>query len=443
MATTPLRFVQSVSVFVQRLVMPIKSVAQAFYAGAMIPGDIALPAPGPNPLAEFIRLNRWGTVASAVLLALVNVVVFQELVLYAIPAAVMVTFFTLIVASRLLESERVPEALGVVAFGNWMVAVVTVSMVPWVLPVMVLTAMMPIALATPYVERDRLWPFMLGTAAVLAAIGWLGIERDDSGVVEDVADGIELGIVVLGLICAAVPIGVVVWQANRYHRAQTDAAVRLSEQLSESRRRLVVAGDAERARIERDLHDGAQQRLIAIAMRLRMLNGKSQPSDLTPVISDVETAMADIRRLANGIAPALLESAGLQPALAAAARDVGLPVETNLASVGRLDRNVETALYFCGTEAMQNALKHADGQHLRLDLFTEGDRVVLEVSDEGPGFDPMESPTSSGMVNMSDRMASIGGTLTVTSRPGGGTTVCASVLADGTTVSQRREELIR
>ena len=415
----------------------------AIYDVAMTPGDELLSASGPNPLANFVRLNRLGTVASAVLIALVNATIFREPILYAIPVAVMGTYFTLHIAESLLTRQRVPAALGVVAGGNWVVAVLTVSLLPWVLPVMVLTAMMPILLATPYVERSRLWPFMLGTAAVLAAIGWLGIERDDSGVVDDVADGIELGIVVLGLIGSAVPVGVVVWQANRYHRAQTDAAIRLSEQLSDSRRRLVIAGDAERARIERDLHDGAQQRLIAIALRLRMMNGKTSRSDLTPVISEVESAMAEIRRLANGIAPALLESAGLQPALAAAARDVGLPVQTNLAQVGRLDRSVETALYFCGTEAMQNALKHADGRQLRLDLFTSGDEVVLEVSDAGPGFDPVAATTSNGMVNMSDRMASIGGTLSVTSTPGDGTRVCASVLANGDRADAGAGALVR
>ncbi len=383
-------------------------------------------SPGPNPLGEFIRLNRYGTAASATLLALVNLAFFQEPLLYLIPAAVMVTFATLVLASKLYDEQRVPAALGVVAFGNWMVALVTVWLLPWVLPVMVLTAMMPIVLATPYVERARLRPFMLGTAVVLAAIGWMGIERDDSGVVEDVADGIELGIVVLGMIGTAIPIGVVVWQANRYHRAQTGAALELSEQLAESRRRLVIAGDDERARIERDLHDGAQQRLISVAMRLRMMNNKSQPSDLNPVISEVESAMADIRRLANGLAPALLESAGLQPALAAAARDVGLPVETHLDAVGRLDRSVETALYFCGTEAMQNALKHAGGKRLRLDLHEIDGQVMLEVSDAGPGFDPAASRSSNGVDNMSDRMASVGGTLQITSRPGEGTTVCAS-----------------
>lgn len=399
------------------------------YASAMTGGDATTSAVGPNPLGEFIRLNGYGTLASAMLIALANAVFFEEALLYLLPGAVLITFFTLRGAARLHTAQRVPAALGVIAFGNWMVAVVAVFLLPWLLPVMVLTAMMPIVLATPYVERGRLWPFMVGTGAVLTAIGWLGIERDDGGVVEDVADGIELGIVVIGMIGTAIPIGVVVWQANRYHRAQAGAAIRLSEELSESRRRLVVAGDDERARIERDLHDGAQQRLIAAAMRLRMIDGRSESPDLTPVISEVESAMADIRRLANGLSPALLESAGLDQALSASAREVSWPVETHLEPVGRLDRSVETALYFCGTEAMQNALKHARGRQLRLELRrSEGD-VVLEVTDAGDGFDVEATTNSRGMVNMSDRIASVGGTLTVASRRGAGTTVRATVPA--------------
>lgn len=397
------------------------------YASAMTGADATTSAVGADPLGEFIRLNRYGTLASAGLIALAGAVFFDNAAVYLLPGAVLVTYATLWFAGQLYAARRVVQALGVVAFGNWMVAVVAVSMLPWLLPVVVLTAMMPIVLATPYVERARLWPFMVGTAGVLAVIGWLGIELDDGGVVVDVADGIELGIVVVGLIANAIPIGVVVWQANRYHRAQAGAATRLSEQLSESRRRLVVAGDDERARIERDLHDGAQQRLIAAAMRLRMIDAKSESSDLTPVISEVESAMADIRRLANGLSPALLESAGLDRALSASAREVSWPVETDLEPVGRLDRSVETALYFCGTEAMQNALKHAGGSELRLRLRRLAGDVVLEVTDGGSGFDVETVAASRGMVNMSDRIASVGGSLTVVSSPGVGTTVRATV----------------
>lgn len=388
--------------------------------------DIVAP---PNPLGEFIRLNRIGTLASAAAIAVVNLVWFGEGLLYLIPVAVLLTYGLLHVAERLLAAQRQTEALGVIAAGNWLVAIVAVSLLPWLLPVMVLTAMMPIVLATPYVERPKMWSFLIGTTLSLAAIGWLGIGRDDEGIVDDVADEIELTIVVLGMIGTAIPIGVVVWQANRYHRGQVAAATRLSEQLAESRRRMVVAGDDERARLERDLHDGAQQRLIGVAMRLRMLSSRSASIELVPVISEVEEAMADIRRLANGLSPALLESAGLEQALHAASRGLGRSVETQFDAIGRLDRTVETALYFCGLEALQNSLKHADGQRLTMSLRLVDEEVVLRVSDAGPGFDVSSIPTSNGMINMSDRMASIGGSLSVTSTPGVGTAVEATAPA--------------
>ena len=389
-------------------------------------------ASGPSPLGEFIRLNQYGTLAAAAGLAVVNAIFFSEAILYMIPLAVLVTYGLLIVAGRQLQTGRTMQALVVIAAGNWMVAIVTLALLPWTLPVMVLTAIMPIVLATPYVERDRLWPFLVGTGLTLATMGWLGIGRDDDGVVDDVAEGIELTIVVFGMISAAVPIGVVVWQANRYHQKTATAAMNMSEQLLDSRRRLVVAGDEERSRIERDLHDGAQQRLIAVAMRLRMLDGLSPSDDLGPVILEVESAMADIRRLANGLSPALLETAGLDQALSAAVRSLGQGATTRLQPVGRLDRSVETALYFCGIEALQNALKHAGGAGVVLELTNEADVVVLSVSDTGPGFDPATMTSSNGMINMSDRMASVGGRLVVDSLPGSGTTVTATVSAAST-----------
>lgn len=402
--------------------------------GVPIMSDPTAPlTPGPSPLGEFIRLNRSGTLAAAAAIAAINAIWFGEAVLYLIPLAVVATFGMLLVADRRLAAGQTLQALGIVATGNWMVAVITVGLLPWTLPVMVLTAMMPIVLATPYVERRQLWPFLLGTGVTLTAIGWLGIGRDDDGVVDDVDAGIELGIVVLGMIGAAVPIGVVVWQANRYHRRTATAAVELSEELVESRRRLVVAGDEERSRLERDLHDGAQQRLIAVAMRLRMMNGRAETGDLGPIIAEVEAAMADIRHLANGLSPALLETAGLDQALSAAVRRLGRPTTTRFEPIGRLDRSVETALYFCGIEAVQNALKHADGAGLTVELVrAHDDVVVLTVSDTGPGFDPETVASSNGMINMSDRMASIGGTLVVDATPGGGATIRARVPVAGT-----------
>jgi signal transduction histidine kinase len=210
--------------------------------------------------------------------------------------------------------------------------------------------------------------------------------------------------------------------------AQLTAELRATiEELLASRRRLVEAQDAERRRIERNLHDGAQQQLIALAIQLGLLAELADDPDLVrQAIPDLKaqlsTALDDLRALARGIYPPLLAEQGLVMALRAQAARSPVPVVLEADQVGRYPQDTESTVYFCALEALQNMAKHARATQATIRLSGSGDTLEFSVSDDGSGF-PAGTSHGSGLQGMSDRLAAHGGTLTVRSRPGQGTTI--------------------
>ena len=198
------------------------------------------------------------------------------------------------------------------------------------------------------------------------------------------------------------------------------------DDLRASRQRLVTAQDEERRRIERNLHDGAQQHLIALKMKVGL--ALAQPESKTRAIleqlrHDADEAIDNLRELARGIYPPLLASEGLGAALGGQARRFTVPVELELADVPRQPREVEGAIYFCCLEALQNVAKYAEARQVRLRLWTEDSALAFAVDDDGKGFDPATTTRSSGLQNMRDRLEALGGSLRVRSTPGSGTSV--------------------
>jgi signal transduction histidine kinase len=202
-----------------------------------------------------------------------------------------------------------------------------------------------------------------------------------------------------------------------------------------SRERLVDTQDAERKRLERDIHDGAQQHLVALAVNLRLAQtlASRSPERAAQVLTEqgaaAEETIATLMSLSRGIYPRLLSEEGVAAALRSAAGTSPVPVDVTEHAAGRYPAAVEAALYFCCLEALQNAAKHSAAEHVNVHLDGAGDRLVLTVEDDGRGFDPAVVAAGAGLANMRDRIDSVGGDLTMESRPGGGTTLRARVPA--------------
>ena len=207
------------------------------------------------------------------------------------------------------------------------------------------------------------------------------------------------------------------------------ANFKLIEDLRASRQRLVAAQDAERRRLERNLHDGAQQQLVALAVRLRLARTTASKDlaeadrMLEQLEGDVTDALENLRELARGVYPPLLADQGLAAAIEAQARRSPLPVRVEADGIGRYPQELETAVYFCTLEALQNAAKYAQANEVAVSLLEDHGELVLSIRDDGVGFDRAATQLGAGLQNMADRLAALGGTLTVRSRPGAGTTI--------------------
>ncbi len=231
--------------------------------------------------------------------------------------------------------------------------------------------------------------------------------------------------------------------------ANTRLRSRLRDRLAElraSRQRMLAAQDRARRGLERDLHDGAQQELVALKIKLglaRTIATKEGSADLADRMLEA-AAMADqavdtLRDVARGIYPPLLESEGLGAALSAQARRAELSVTVLDRGTGRYPREVEATAYFVAVEALGNAVRHAHARHAHIELDGTAATLTISVTDDGDGFDPDSTQHGSGLTHMTDRGDSAGGTLSVASRPGHGTTitltlpipVSAGALAEG------------
>ncbi|HEV3400773.1 MAG TPA: histidine kinase, partial [Acidimicrobiales bacterium] len=227
------------------------------------------------------------------------------------------------------------------------------------------------------------------------------------------------------------------------HNVQLDSALqssldevrRQAEELRASRARIVAASDAARRQIERNLHDGAQQHLVALAVNLRLARqiAESDPDTAKEMLeqlgNDLQDAVQELRNLAHGIYPPLLVDRGLPEALSAAGGRAALPTDVVADGIGRYPPEVEAAVYFCCLEAMQNAGKHAgEGATIAVRVWEEEGALLFEVADDGVGFDPSRRETpGAGFVNMGDRVGAIGGSFGVQSAPGRGTRVSGRV----------------
>ena len=215
-------------------------------------------------------------------------------------------------------------------------------------------------------------------------------------------------------------------------RRLLDAELRASlEELRASRARIVEAGDAERRRLERDLHDGAQSRLVALKLllssaRLRARRGAGDvDAMLGEAIDELDTSLSELRELARGIHPAVLTDHGLEPALQALASRAPVPVAVQADPDERLPGNVESAAYFVVSEALANVAKYAQATEAAVAVRRTDGRVSVDVTDDGIGG--ADVTRGSGLRGLADRLAALDGTLSVESPVGGGTHLHAEI----------------
>jgi signal transduction histidine kinase len=198
-----------------------------------------------------------------------------------------------------------------------------------------------------------------------------------------------------------------------------------------SRARILAAGDEERRRLERDLHDGAQQRLLATRLALRLVRDHAPEGDaeikalLREADGEVQGALEEIRALARGLHPAILSEDGLAAALAALARRSPIPVEITAVPTTRLPADIETAAYFLAAEAIANAAKHAGASRVRVGVQRSDCEAVVLVDDDGIGGARLTS--GGGLNGLRDRIEALGGHFALTSQPGAGTELRAEI----------------
>ena len=217
-------------------------------------------------------------------------------------------------------------------------------------------------------------------------------------------------------------------------RLKADLRARL-EELRVSRLRIVEATDAARRRIERDLHDGAQQQLVALALELRLLRGKvGEQPELVPLVDSLSerlaSALAELRELARGIHPTILTDQGLAPAIEALANRAPLPVEAEVTVDERLTEPVEAAAYFVVAEALTNVVKYARASFVDVRIRRLNGEVLVDVADDGVGG--VDVGAGSGLRGLQDRLAAVDGELDIDSPLGGGTRLRARIPVEGT-----------
>jgi signal transduction histidine kinase len=229
------------------------------------------------------------------------------------------------------------------------------------------------------------------------------------------------------------------------HNVRLDSALQASlaelaernEELQASRLRIVTAADSSRRAIERNLHDGAQQHLVALAVKLGLARQIAEDGETETVLAlledlrgDVQVTIGELRELAHGIYPPLLRDRGLGEALRTASLRATLPCTVDVELTSRYPEEVETAAYFCCLEAMQNAGKYAgEGATVTARVYSDDEALHFELSDDGAGFDTDKTPLGHGFMNMRDRLGALNGRLSVESSPGAGTTIRASIPA--------------
>jgi signal transduction histidine kinase len=323
------------------------------------------------------------------------------------------------------------------AAGTWGIALIVVAAVPDATPIMVLALIGPLMTGAVYLGPRDVRRLIVAGVAVAVVLGALGFRSEGTGIEDAIPEWLFQVIMVVYLVAHVIAMSAQVSGANRIRLATlvevvsaNEALTRADADLRESRRRVISAGDQERVRLERDIHDGAQQRLVALAVQLQLasqLTRQGTPlsaDQLDAMYAESREAIDELRELARGIYPSVLAERGLEDALRSVARRAPTPVEVVYDPAIVLSSDDASAVYFVCLEALQNVAKHAGpSTSVEISLAVRDDELVVSISDDGPGFDAAVAASSRGLLNMADRAGALGGELTICSAPGVGTRI--------------------
>ena len=378
----------------------------------------------PQRLRTYLLVNALAIWSSAATLLALRLTVLDSSTLVWDAAVIIGAGLLVLLAQWLAGRGRDAEAAVLVLLTNWVVAVALTWATPFIAPVGLLALLVPLVISAEHVParaRSVLVALTVPLSGVVAFLGEWRRGRIDGGPVE------TSQALLVGVFTAVVFVVLVI--------GLRDYARRLSgrtRELEESRARVAEAAHEARRSIERDLHDGAQQRLATLAVDLGRANRlcDAEPDRAREIVhglqAQLEEAIRELRDLAHGIYPPLLGEQGLAGALPAAARRTALPCLVDVRGVARYEPAVEAAAYFCTLEAMQNADRHSGGSLITVSAADDGTGLRIRVSDDGAGFDGAESKGAHGLTGMRDRVRAAGGELTLETRRGSGTTVEAT-----------------
>ncbi len=394
---------------------------------------------------ERIRLRQliWFDVATActavAVMSLTYLAVVRNAWLLLLCVLVAASGVTMAAGLRPLLHGDLSGAVAWLAAANWSIALASTAIATFAWPLMVLAALLPAVFAAPYVAQSLLRVYVAVCLAVSVGVVALGIFQDVSGFTDALPGWLPPAVCMFFTPFLAGMVLVSALQHSGRLSAALAATTTANQALQASRVRLVTATDRERRRVERDLHDGAQQRLVALGMRLRAAQEvcRSDPdravTELGVLRDEVRTIHRELRDLAQGVYPPVLTQHGLGDALAAVADRCPVPVDLNVRFGDRHAPEIEATVYFCCVEALQNVVKHAGSDvRVAIDVSTEEGTLTFTIADDGRGFD-QRAPAGTGLDNLRDRVGALGGTLDLRSAPGAGTIVAGRLpLVDST-----------
>lgn len=377
-------------------------------------------------LARLLRANLCALVGSTVVLAVVYALGFRPAAVLVDLGVMVASILLMLVSLPLAPRYGAPAALGAFTLSAGAFAVVGTWATPVLSPLGSLLMLVPMLLAIPHVSRRS-----LNALSVLAILGSAGVAALGEWRRREALN--DLWWVNAIVIAASLPAAVMVVSylvRDAYHRLADN-----SVQLAESRTRVVEVADAARRSLERDLHDGAQQRLLAMSVTIERTRKELQSPGrdgaeelLRQLASDNRAVISELRELARGIYPPLLTERGLVPAIQSAARRSVVPVTLDAESFPRPAPQVEVAAYFCIMEALTNAAKHSGATAVRITLRC-APRLVFTVSDNGRGFDAT-TVSRGGLLGMEARAAAAGGAISLDTAPGRGTSLTGTFPLD-------------